>query len=77
MFLILQLSRIHIKINNDSTVVYLSAYLANWTYTFAFAAQAFPVIGTLQSMFAVGTLPTIDRVVASYTLSTRDPLPVT
>lgn len=51
-----------------------STYLADGTYTFAFPANAFSGLGTLQSMFAVGTLPTVHCVMASYTLPTRNPL---
>lgn len=65
------------NINLRKAVEYLTTYLANGTYTFAFPAQAFPGLWTLQSMLAVGTLPTIDCVAASNTLSTRDPLQVT
>lgn len=52
----------------------LSGYLANRTYAFAFPTYTFPGLGALQSMFTVGTLPTVHWVVASNTLSTRDPL---
>lgn len=55
---------------------YLPVYLTNRTYTFAFPAYALPGLRTLQSMLAVGTLPTVNGVVASNTLSARDPLQV-
>lgn len=52
----------------------LSVYLADRTYTFAFPAQTFSGLRALQSMLTVGTLPTINCVVASDTLPTWDPL---
>lgn len=50
------------------------ADLADRTYTFAFAAQAFSGLRALQSMLAVGTLSTVYSVDTSQTLSTWDPL---
>lgn len=55
-------------------IQYLSAYLANRTYAFAFSAHAFPGLGALHPVFAVGALAAIHSVVTADTLTTRDPL---